>query len=129
MTSIDYIFSKLDERRRALGMPLNELSSRANVSLSTVRRVLGGECRPGLEAVVAIGDALGVSRLDFGDARPAEKMRHLQAALKARKLVGMVQGTSALEGQAVSEPYRKLMIEKTINELLCGPRSELWASM
>ncbi len=129
MTSIDYISSKLDERRRTLGMPLNELSRRANVSLSTVRRVLGGGHGARLEAVTAIGDALGVLCLNFDDARPPEKMRQLQAALKARKLVGMVQGTSALEGQAVSDQYKKLMIETTINELLCGPRSQLWASM
>lgn len=129
MTSVDYISRKLDERRCALGMPLNELSRRANVSFSTIRRVLGGERGARFGTVTAIGDALGVSRLNFELARPPEKMRHLQAALKARKIVGMVQGTSALEAQAVNEQDRKFMIETTINELLCGPRSQLWASM
>ena len=129
MTSATYISKNLDQRRRALDMPLNELSSRANVSPSTVRRVLAGEPGAGIEIVAAIGDALGVPRLNFTEARPPGKMRRLQATLKARKIVGMVQGTSALEAQAVSEPDKKLMIEKTINELLSGPRSQLWASM
>ncbi len=129
VTSIDYISAKLDERRRTLRMPLNELSRRADVSFSTVRRVLGGERGARFETVTAIGDALGVLHLNFDQARPPEKMRRLQAALKARKIVGMVQGTSALEAQAVSEQDKKLMIETTINELLCGPRSQLWASM
>ena len=129
ITSASYIFKNLDQRRRALDMPLKELSRRANVSPSTVRRVLSGEPKARIEVVTAIGDALGVPRLNFSEARPPSKMRRLQAALKARKIVGMVQGTSALEAQAVSEPDKKLMIENTINELLAGPRSQLWASM
>ena len=129
MTSATYILKKLDQRRQALDMPLKELSSRANVSLSTVNRVVAGEAGARIETVTAIGDALGVPDLDFRKARPPDKMRRLQAALKARKIVGMVQGTSALEAQAVSELDKKRMIENTINELLCGPRSQLWASM
>ena len=129
MTSATYILKKLDQRRQALDMPLKELSSRANVSLSTVRRVVAGEPGARIETVTAIGDALGVPNLNFPKARPPDKMRRLQAALKARKIVGMVQGTSALEAQAVSELDKKRMIENTINELLCGPRSQLWASM
>ena len=129
MTSATYIFKSLDQRRRALDMPLNELRSRANVSLSTVQRVLAGEPGARIEVVAAIGDALGVRGLNFPEAQPATEMRRLQAVLKARKIVGMVQGTSALEAQAVSESAKELMIEKTINELLSGPRSQLWASM
>jgi len=129
MTSATYIFKGLEQRRRALDMPLKELSSRANVSPSTVRRVLSGEPGARIEVVAAIGDALGVPRLNFPEARPTSKMRRLQAAIKARKIVGMVQGTSALEAQAVSDEDKRLMIENTINELLTGPRSQLWASM
>ena len=129
MTSTAYICNKLNDRRRALDMPLNELGRRAHVSSGTVRRVLAGEPGARFEAVTAIGDAMGVRGLDFALARKEDKMRYLQAALKARKLVGMVQGTSALEAQAVSESHKKLMVQKTIHELLCGPRSKLWASI
>ena len=130
MASATYILRELDQRRRALGMPLKELSRRAKVSPSTVRRVLGGEPGARIETVAAIGHALGVrDLLDFRKSRPPYKMRRLQASLKARKIVGMVQGTSALEAQAVNEQDRKLMIEKTINELLSGPRSQLWGTM
>ena len=129
MTSITHICNKLDNRRRALEMPLDELSRRANVSLRTVRRVLAGERGARFDAVSAIADALGVPVLDIDRARDIDEMRREQAVAKAKKLVGLVQGTSALEGQAVDELYIRHMVQKTINELLCGPRSRLWASL
>jgi len=129
MTSATYISNKLDQRKRALDMPLNELSRRANVSPSTVRRVLAGERGARFDAVSAIADALGVPVLDIDRARDIDEMRRDQAVSKAEKLVGLVQGTSALEDQAVDEVYIRHMVQKTINELLCGPRSRLWASL
>ena len=130
MTGTADILLDLEHRREALGMPLKELSKRANVSLGTVRRAASGEPGIAIGTVAAIASAVGIRDLrEFSRARPPEKMRELQAALKARKIVGMVQGTSALEGQAVSESDRKLMISNTISELLSGPRSRLWASM
>ena len=130
MTSVAYIYRSLDKRRRDLGMPLKYVSERAKVSPGTVQRVLAGDPGARIETVTAIGDALGVPDLNFpGARRPPNRMRRSQAALKARKIVGMVQGTSALEAQALSDADRKLMIENTISELLSGPRSQLWASM
>lgn len=129
MISIAHICNELDNRRRALGMPLDELSRRANVSLLTVRRVLAGERGARFDTVSAIADALGVPVLDIDRARDIDEMRRDQAVSKAEKLVGLVQGTSALEGQAVDEVYIRHMVQKTINELLCGPRSRLWASL
>ena len=130
MTGTADILLDLEHRREALGMPLKELSKRANVSLGTVRRAAAGEPGIAIGTVAAIANALGIRDLGaISEARPPNKIRELQAALKARKIVGMVQGTSALEGQAVSESDRKLMISNTISELLSGPRSRLWASM
>ena len=130
MTGATDILLDLEHRREALGMPLKELSKRANVSLGTVRRAAAGEPGIAIGTVAAIASALGIGDLRaFSGARPPERMRYLQAALKARKIVGMVQGTSALEGQAVSQPDRKLLIANTINELLSGTHSRLWASM
>ena len=63
MTSVTYMINDLERRRRDLDMPLKYLSNRANVSLSTVRRVFTGELGPSIGAVAAIGDALGVHDL------------------------------------------------------------------
>ena len=124
------ILLNLEHRREALGMPLKELSKRANVSLGTIRRAAAGESGIAIGTVTAIANSLGIRDLRaFSGARRPDRMRYLQAALKARKIVGMVQGTSALEGQAVSQPDRKLLIANTINELLSGTHSRLWASM
>jgi hypothetical protein len=54
-------------------------------------------------------------------------VREQQAWKKARKLVGMVQGTSALEGQAVSEAAYQAMVERTYHELLAGSNHRLWS--
>jgi hypothetical protein len=53
-------------------------------------------------------------------------MRERQARVKARKLIALVQGTSALEGQAVDESDRRLMEQKTAAQLLAGSGLKLW---
>ncbi len=58
---------------------------------------------------------------------PAQEVLEQQARKKAERLVGMVQGTSALEAQAVSSRHIGQMIKKTIQELLAGSRRRLWA--
>ncbi len=129
MTSATYISSKLDKRRRNLQMPLNELSRRANVSLSTVQRVLSGARGAHLEAVTAIGDALGIPALDFRQAHSVDRMRTEQAIKKARKLVSLTQGTMALEAQAVDEATRKHVERTMVHRLLVGPRAKLWTTI
>ena len=53
-------------------------------------------------------------------------MRERQARAKARMLVAIVQGTSALEGQAVDPQEVELMEQRTAAELLSGPARRLW---
>ena len=119
----------LDKRRRALGMPIDELSRRANVSPSTVKRFLAGQVWPRCDHALRISESLGVPGLCTEHAVDIDRMRRWQAFAKAKKLVGLVQGTSALEGQAVDQSHLRHMVQVTINELLSGPSSQLWASM
>jgi len=42
--------------------------------------------------------------------------------------VKMVQGTSALESQGVDEQHLQRMIQRTVRDLLNGPRRKLWAT-
>jgi hypothetical protein len=63
-------------------------------------------------------------RVDEEDAR-AVRLR--QAELKADRLVTLVQGNSALEGQGLPRAAIEDLRERTIHELLAGPNRKLWA--
>ena len=129
MVEATYIPKELASRRRALGMPIDELSSRAGVSINTVNRFLAGKASTRYPHALKISESLGVPGLDLERASDTERMRMRQAIKKAKALVALVQGTSALEGQAVGESHVRHMERKTVSELLSGPRSQLWASM
>ena len=76
--------------------------------------------------VTAVADALGVD-LTAAPAEDVTSMRERQAHHKARLLVALVQGTSALEGQAVAATDIALMEQRTVAELLAGSARKLWA--
>jgi len=109
-------------------MPLDELSRRAGVSVSTVKRFLAGKIYPRWDTALRISETLGVPGLDLPRAQPIYKMRQRQAAQKAKLLVGFVQGTMALEAQAVDLATKKSMQREAAVQLLAGPRSALWAT-
>ena len=127
MTKTKEILNEFSRRRRDLAMPLDELARRSNLSVSTVKRVLNGDVATRLCSVAAIADVLGVEII-LSHAKDISTMRRRQAKEKAKKLVGLVQGSAALEGQAVDQSSVKLMEEKTELELLRGQgaSSRLW---
>ncbi len=120
------IVGLLERQRLELGLSCAAVAKRARLSLRTVQRVLSGEDGdPGIGTVVAIGEALGVKlRLE---AESAEVVRRRAAEEKASRLLSMVQGTAALEVQAVSEETMRVLRERTVNELLAGSPRRLWA--
>jgi len=120
------ILRRLGRRRRDLGIPYKELARRCGVSVSTLKRVLGGEATTSFSTVLEIAKGLGV-HLQLGDAEDIASMRERQARAKARMLVAIVQGTSALEGQAVDPTDVELMERRTAAELLSGSGRRLWA--
>ena len=56
----------------------------------------------------------------------SEELRRNQATRKAKRLVGLVQGTSGLEGQSVDQHDLELMVARTAEKLLRSKR-KLWA--
>ena len=117
----------LDKRRRDLGMSCELLSQRSGVSRPTVQRILSGrQTAASLENVAAIATALGLA-LRFDISAEPMTFKRQQAERKARRLVGFVQGTSGLEGQAVDDQAIRAMIEQTTHELLAGPERRLWS--
>jgi hypothetical protein len=75
---------------------------------------------------MAIADALEMD-LPPTPRATARKTMRTKAEAKARLLVSMVQGTSALEAQAVDQETQQEMVEQTVHELLAGSRRALWS--
>ena len=121
------LFEKLESRRRELGLSQSVLAERSGVSLPTVQRILSGHNpAASFENTVMIAEILGM-QLDAVPVIPANEVLRQQAQKKAQRLVGMVQGTSALEAQGVSARHIGQMIKRTTQELLAGSRRRLWA--
>ncbi|HUY89066.1 MAG TPA: helix-turn-helix transcriptional regulator [Pirellulales bacterium] len=119
--------SRLNARRRELGMSIAALAQRSGVSKATLQRMLSGTQKSAdLEHVVAIAAALGMT-IDLTPQASSSEFRRAAAAEKASKLVGMVQGTSALEGQAITSPEsRRDLVDLAVETLLGGSRRRLW---
>jgi hypothetical protein len=119
----------LERRRRELGMTCPQLAERSGVSLPTVRRILrGGLDRATTANTVAVAVALGL-RPQFEPIDDSHDFRQKEATKKARKLVGMVQGSSGLEAQAVDPDTVERMVAQTVHELMAGSRRKLWIPM
>ena len=121
------LFASLDLRRRELGMAMGALAAKSGLALRTVARILSGAHPAASWAnVTALADALG-GAVELRPGADAEDLREQQAQRKAEHLVRMVQGTSALEGQAVDAQNLEQMKRRTVHELLAGSDRKLWA--
>jgi hypothetical protein len=56
-----------------------------------------------------------------------EDLAEQQALTKAEAIARMVQGTSALESQAVDDETYAQIVKQTVRELMIGPRRRLWS--
>ncbi len=117
---------RLTRRRTELGMSFAVISNRSGVSQPTAKRILGGHIgQVSFANVVAVAEALGIR---FGSPDlDASALLHQQARTKAEYIARLVQGNSALEGQAVDSAAYKNLVELTYHELLAGSRRRLWA--
>jgi len=122
------LIRSLNRRREQLGMSLGALAARSGVSLPTVQRILAGDHRsPRLSNVLALANALAM-RVDLTPQSDADELLERAARQKAERLLGMVQGSAALEGQGLDEATRERMIQRTVHELLAGSRRKIWAA-
>jgi transcriptional regulator with XRE-family HTH domain len=115
---------QLRQRREKLGMPLAVLAAKAGVPMQTLHRILHGEASAHFDKVLAVAQALEVV-LSARKVK-AREVRKRQARAKAKRLVGMVQGTSALEGQGLDRDTLEEMTEQTTHQLLAS-KYKLWS--
>lgn len=127
LANLPIFIDRLDQRRRDLAMTYAVLAERSGVSEPTIKRILGGHVRDAsFGHVAAVATALGVS-LEFGET-DLDTLRQEQARKKAVALARLVQGTSALESQAVDSKAFQQLVEKSYHELLAGPARRLWSA-
>ncbi len=129
-------FDDLDARRQEAGISYAALAKLSGVSHPALQRLLTGKVEgPTLTSIAAVARVLGMGAvrfLDDGSVKfdptiSTQALRERQARKKAERLVGMVQGTSALEGQAVSEADMHGMAEDMYHKLLAGTNHRLWS--
>ena len=126
------LFTQLESRRDRLGMSKADLSRRAGVSLPTIHRLLSGrDRRARSDTLSAVAAALGVEvRLSDSpyvhESSEVSAFREEQARAKAMRLAKLVQGTMALEAEAVGTDVLKEMEEHNVHALLAGPGRRLW---
>jgi transcriptional regulator with XRE-family HTH domain len=119
------LFQEFERRRKELGMSRITLAKRSRVSLPTINRILLNQSPTvSFANVLAIAEALGLE-MKACESIPSDELRQRQARTKARRLVGMVQGTSALEGQGLNNRELEAMVARTTEELLAS-RRKLW---
>jgi transcriptional regulator with XRE-family HTH domain len=118
---------KLRQRRRHLGMTYDQLAARSGISSATAKRIITGEiAAASLGHVVALASAMGLSLVPKDEAS-AEAMKERAARDQAIRLVKMVQGTSALESQAVSDEEADRLARQSFHRLMAGPPRRIWA--
>lgn len=107
-------------------MSYSVVAARSGVSEPTVKRILGGHLAEASFAnVAAIAQALGAS-LGIVESDVDELCRQ-QARRKAEQIARLVQGTSALESQAVDAASYHQLVERSYHELMAGSRRRLWS--
>lgn len=129
---VNHLYAQLDSRRVRLGMSKADLARLAGVSLPTVQRLLSGrEGRARADVLGAIADALGVEvRLSGSphvhESTDASAFRDARARKKAARLAKLVQGTMALEAEAVDHRVLEQLAAQNVHALLAGPGRRLW---
>lgn len=63
---MDYkIPQRIKKFRESIGLSTNKLSNKAGLSQSYVRKLEKGECKPSIESLELICEALGITLIDF----------------------------------------------------------------
>ncbi len=107
-------------------MTFDALSARSGVPVSTLKAIF----RKGVEHATfsnfaAIANAIGVE-IEISITLDGYELMHQQAVTKARELVGLVQGSSALEAQGVETSQVENMVQRLVHKLMAGSSRKLW---
>ena len=116
----------LNDRRKALKMPVEALVKRSGVPRAAVVRILRGKAeRIRFGQFEKVAEVLGIP---FGAvALDPQELRNREARRKAKLLRRLTQGTMGLESQALPEEVLREIEERTVAKLLAGTGRKLWS--
>jgi transcriptional regulator with XRE-family HTH domain len=118
---------QMERRRKALGISRPCLARRSGVSLPTVNRILGdGDEHVTYAILKAVARSLGME-IELRNTLSEQDFAEQQAQTKAEAIARMVQGTSALESQAVDADTYRQIVRQTVHDLMAGSRRRLWS--
>jgi transcriptional regulator with XRE-family HTH domain len=126
MTKNDLI-KKIKERKKTLGITIENLAKLSGLGIRTLNRFLAGEDVK-LSTVEKVTLLLG---LDFAgnETISLEELRQKRAKEKALFMASLVQSTSALEMQGLDNPALEKIINQFEEEFLYGKYHEtLWVA-
>lgn len=123
------LLRNLARRRRQLGMSYRALAERSGVSEPTAKRVLSPTCdNAEMSTVSALARAMGV-RIGWKlEGETPQQFKEREAERVAVRVVNAVQGSSALEAEAVGEQDMKNMVRQTVHELMASSPSRIWSA-
>ena len=107
-------------------MSVTALAQRSAVPLATVKRLLRDPLGVRYGYVRRVAETLGLS-VEPSIAEAAEDVLRRAAMKKAKRIMSGVQGSSALEAQAVDQDTYRQMVDQAADELMRGSRRTLWA--
>jgi transcriptional regulator with XRE-family HTH domain len=122
-----HLLKKVKQRKKEVGITLDNLSQLSNLGYRTVSRFFSGDDVK-LSTVEKITNLLG---LDFAgnEIIDIETLKSNRANQKALYIVSLVQDTSSLEMQGLEDDNLNILINETKEQFLTGDyQKNLWAS-
>ena len=121
------VLEKIKERKKSLGLTIDNIAKLSNLGNRTVTRFFAGEDVK-LSTLERITNIMG---LDFAgnEIVDIKTLKEQRAKEKALYIVSLVQDTSSLEMQGLDSDKIEQLINETKEQFLTGDyRKNLWAS-
>jgi transcriptional regulator with XRE-family HTH domain len=113
--------------RESLGLTQKQLAYKINSTARSIIRIEQGKMLPNVATLEKIAEVLNAKlNILFVPQKEINELLNEKAEQKAKQLVGLARGNSALEEQSPSDQAYRREIEKTKKELLDKKRGLLW---
>ena len=119
------ILNTLRTRQQEMQLPYEIIATKSELGIATVKRFfIGGNSS--IATVEKIANVLKCDMTIFAK-KSASELLEEQIEQKAKKVVGRVMKTSALEAQQPNNKAYELMLEKAKNSIRKMSKSQIWA--
>lgn len=126
MTKLELI-KKIQDRRKDIGISINNLSKISQVSTKTISKLFTG-VDVKISTLEKVTNVLGLDSLG-NEVLSIETLNEKRAEEKALYIVSLVQDTSSLEMQGLDINELNILIEETKKQFLTGKyKNTLWVN-